>query len=209
MPALAHIDHIENLPHCGTAQTVGKGGKTMNNLIARIETHLNQIRNLTSSDFAGLAWTDRNDYIIRWKFASGNRNERYKRIILRPGRGIAGQVIRSGRPMRLDSFTIQSGDDAREYPIFLAENLKSAAAAPVVINSKVKGVLLIGTRMPRSYTDEETELVVNIAEQLGSMIQSREDQLEDVFRPGQLYREAGGSSSVDLRVLPKQDREIP
>jgi nitrogen regulatory protein A len=181
----------------------------MNQLISRIEAHLNQIRNLTSSDFAALAWTDRNDYIIRWKFASGNRNERYKRIILRPGRGIAGQVIRSGRPMRLDSFSIQSGDDAREYPIFLAENLKSAAAAPVVISSKVKGVLLIGTRMPRSYTDEETELVVNIAEQLGSMIQSREELLEEAFRPGQLYREAGGAPSVELRVLPKQDREIP
>jgi nitrogen regulatory protein A len=67
----------------------------MEDLEIEYEVSLSELRRLTSTDFATLAWSNQGDYIIRWKYASGNRNELYKRIILRPEKGIAGKVMRS------------------------------------------------------------------------------------------------------------------
>lgn len=153
----------------------------MGSLHGDIEVSLSELRRLTSADFVSMAWAETNEYIIRWKYASGNRNDRYKRIVLRLGKGIAGKVISSGRPMILDSFSLKSGDDPREYPILLAESLKSTLAVPVIINDRVKGVLLIGCRYARRFGDEDIELVLSLAEQLGSMIQQRKEQKNEIL----------------------------
>ena len=138
-----------------------------------IQAHLSQLRNLISSDFAGLAWLD--NHLVRWKVVSGNRNDRYKKIILRSGKGIAGQVLRSGRPMTVDSPHHNSQLDIKDFPIMLAEHLVSAAAVPVTIANKVVGVLMVGNRNARSYTVQDMELISSFAEQLGSMMQSRKE----------------------------------
>lgn len=145
----------------------------MGSLQGDIETSLSELRRLTATDFASIAWADNNEQVIRWKYASGNRNDRYKRIVLRLGKGIAGKVMRSGRPMVLDSFSPRSGDDPREYPILLAEGLKSIVAVPVITNNRVKGVLLVGCRYNRTFEDDEVELVISVAEQLETLIRQR------------------------------------
>lgn len=138
-----------------------------------IELHLTQLRSLLSCDFAGLAYAE--NQLVRWKIVSGNRNDRYKKIVLRSGKGIAGQVLRSGRPMTVDSLQNNAHIEIKDFPIMLAENLVSAVAVPLSINTKVVGVLLIGSRSPRSYFTQDIELMNNFAEQLGSMIQARKE----------------------------------
>lgn len=145
----------------------------MGSLQGDIEASLNELRRLTATDFAALAWADSTEQTIRWKYASGNRNDRYKRIVLRLGKGIAGKVMRSGRPMVVSSFSPKSGDDPREYPILLAENLKSIVGIPVLVNERVLGVLLVGCRFERTYESELVELVGSFAEQLGTMMQQK------------------------------------
>lgn len=140
-----------------------------------IETHLTQLRGLLSCEFAGLAWSEKN--IVRWKVVSGNRNDRYKKIILRSGKGIAGQVLRSGRPMTVDCTECKFQYDMKDFPIMLAESLMSAAAVPVTLNIKVLGILLVGNRSPRTYLSHEIELVSSFAEQLGSLMQTRKENL--------------------------------
>ncbi len=143
----------------------------MGSLQQDIGAVLNELRRLTAADFAALAWADTDEQTIRWKYASGNRNDRYKRIVLRLGKGIAGKVMRSGRPIVMNSFSPTSGDDPREYPILLAENLKSTVSVPVLINGRVLGALLIGCRIERDFETKMVELVCNFAEQLGAIMQ--------------------------------------
>lgn len=138
-----------------------------------IEVHLTQLRGLLSCDFAGLAWSENN--LVRWKVVSGNRNDRYKKIILRYGKGIAGQVLRSGRPMTVESLQNHSEIDTKDYPIMLAESLVSAAAVPLTLNIKIAGVLLVGSRITRSFSSQEIELISSFAEQLGSVMQVRKE----------------------------------
>jgi nitrogen regulatory protein A len=143
----------------------------MDRLQRDIETSLSELRRLTATDFAALAWTSSDEQTIRWRFVSGNRNERVKRIVLFPGKGITGKVLRSGRPMVLQSFVPQRGDDPREYPILLAEGLRSAVAVPVTVEERIMGVLLVGCRESRVFQDEMLELVMDVAEQLGAVMQ--------------------------------------
>lgn len=168
----------------------------MGSIQSDIEASLSELRRLTATDFAALAWADSNEQTIRWKYASGNRNDRYKRIVLRLGKGIAGKVMRSGRPMVIYSFSPKSGDDPREYPILLAENLKSIVGVPVLVNGRVLGVLLVGCRNEQVFETDIVELVSSFGEQLGNMIQQKGGSANASVRSLTVYRDLGNHESL-------------
>ncbi|PAE23688.1 GAF domain-containing protein [Bacillus sp. 7894-2] len=97
-------------------------------------------------DFVGLALQNTDGPDVKWHYAAGNSNEKYKRITVRYGKGIAGKVISTGRPMYVDNFPDNIAGKALEYPIMLAEGLKHAYAVPIHFKGIPKGVLLIGNR---------------------------------------------------------------
>lgn len=131
-----------------------------------VEEILQELRTTIRTDFAAFACIEKRDQTLRWRNASGNRNERYKRIVLPIGKGFCGAAIRSGRPIVIPSFSPKSGDDPCEYPIFVAENLQSMMIAPVLSNGWGRGVLLVGCREPRSFSGEELQVVVQAAASL-------------------------------------------
>ncbi len=141
----------------------------MGKLQGEILAILHEIRRITAADFAAVAWTDALEQRIKWQHASGSRNERYKRIQSTLGKGLIGDVFRSGRPLVIEEFSPRSGDDPQEYPILLAENLKSMVCVPVTENAGIVGVLLVGCRETRKFTGKMIELVSNSAQQLAAM----------------------------------------
>ncbi|UOF92070.1 GAF domain-containing protein [Fodinisporobacter ferrooxydans] len=161
-----------------------------------IEGCLFELRRLTATDFAAIACSNQKDQTIRWVYVSGNRNDRYKRILLRPGKGIAGKVAKSGRPMVIHSFSPKSGDDPREYPILLAENLKSVVGVPITIEDRVFGILLIGSRQERIFAEQDVELVTNVAEQLGPLLKQQGGIENGNVRQITFYRHMGGHESM-------------
>ncbi len=120
------------------------------------------VRARTESDFAGVALMDEavNGYV--WKHVSGNRNERYKRMVKRASQGIVGLTLRHGRPVRIDSTEAQ----AIQSPILLAEQLHAAVTAPIVQNGRIIGVLLVGRRDARSPYNEESLAAVSMLAEL-------------------------------------------
>ncbi|MBY0011978.1 GAF domain-containing protein [Paenibacillus typhae] len=118
---------------------------------------LDTIRMALGYDFISLALAEpaEYDYVIRWKYASGNTNERYKRIVLQSGRGIAGIVFKTGKPFLLPSVEKDVQPDSLfTYPITKMENLRSIAAVPIWNDARVAGVLLGGFRGERQVTLE-------------------------------------------------------
>ncbi|WNS45359.1 GAF domain-containing protein [Paenibacillus sp. MMS20-IR301] len=113
---------------------------------------LNQIRETLGYDFLSLALAY--DGVLRWRYASGNINEGYKRIVLHSGRGIA-EVFRTGRSILIPSFDeyLQPGE-LFNYPISRMENLKSIGVVPVWNDLRVAGVLLGGFRGKERVTPE-------------------------------------------------------
>ncbi|MGE5703117.1 MAG: GAF domain-containing protein [Clostridia bacterium] len=131
---------------------------------------LGQLRTETDTDFAALACMETEDQEMRWRYASGNRNERYKKILFNR-KGMIGNVLRSGRLMIIPSFFPKSGDDPSEYSILLAEGLKSVVAVPVMKDEHIRGVLLVGCRQIRTFTDEVAK-IVGTADLLGDTLRS-------------------------------------
>ncbi|WP_053601415.1 GAF domain-containing protein [Bacillus sp. FJAT-18017] len=116
--------------------------------IAEICEHL---RREIGCDFVGLAIQNKIGPDIRWHTASGNLNDKYERITVRFGKGIAGKVLSSGSPILSENFPANILGKATDYPIMLAEKLKSAYAVPLFFNGIPKGVLLVGNRSNESF----------------------------------------------------------
>ncbi len=129
-----------------------------------------QLRLGTQCDFVGLAIQNESGPDVRWHYATGNFNEKYKRITVRFGKGIAGKIISTGSPMMMTDFPNDIFGKVTDYPIALAEKLVSSYAVPLFFNHVPKGVLLVGKREKYSFTDEEQEQVLESAQTLEQLL---------------------------------------
>lgn len=97
-------------------------------------------------EFVALALQNEVGPDVRWHYALGNLNDKYRRITVRFGKGVAGKIISSGSPMMLIDFPNDIYGKVTDHPIMLAEKLVSCYAVPIFFNSLPKGVLLVGKR---------------------------------------------------------------
>ena len=118
-----------------------------------------QLKKQVGSDFVGLAIQNRVGPDVKWHYAVGNLNDKYKRITVRFGKGIAGKIISTGTPMMMENFPHQVTGKVTDYPIALAEKLNTCYAVPLFFNGIPKGVLLVGNRECRSFSDPDQEWV--------------------------------------------------
>lgn len=84
---------------------------------------------------------------LKWVYSAGATSERHRRIVLAPGHGIGGIVLKTGKPMVFTD--IDNELDPREYssyPIVFAEDLRSLCALPIQKAGRVIGVLLCAFR---------------------------------------------------------------
>jgi nitrogen regulatory protein A len=139
---------------------------------ACIEMLLQTLRAEAGTDVAALAWRDEAGRGIRWISASGNRNERYKHMLLKPGRGLTGIVFRIGQPVVFDSAVPEYQVMRHEYPIILSEQLQTAALLPVKLGNETCGVLLLGSRTPLADTEPLLRISRGMPERIGSVMQN-------------------------------------
>ncbi|WP_313890881.1 GAF domain-containing protein [Psychrobacillus sp.] len=100
------------------------------------------------------------EYVLTWQFAVGNINNRLKRIVLQSGKGIAGSVFKSGKPILVKNVTTKYPvKDLFNFPIIVSEKIKSFCALPLYKNNKVQGVILLGFRREDAMTEELYETI--------------------------------------------------
>ncbi|MBP2239558.1 signal transduction protein with GAF and PtsI domain [Cytobacillus eiseniae] len=129
------------------------------------------LANITA-DFVGLALQNREGPDVRWHYAAGNSNEKYKRISVRYGKGIAGKVISTGSPITINNFPEDIQGKPLEYPIMLAEKLLYAYAVPIHYKGAPKGVILVGSRTNDPITDSEQKMIKQAASTMEGMLDS-------------------------------------
>lgn len=113
------------------------------------QDELNRLRIEEGYDFAGVALYEYSSTSspIKWRYVSGSLNDRYKLIILRKGRGLAGMVMKTGKRMIMShvSETLTPGEKIK-YPILISEELTAVIAIPLCHKQQIYGVLLLGQR---------------------------------------------------------------
>lgn len=93
--------------------------------------------------------------LLTWIHATGNRNARYRRIVLEPGKGIAGEVYHGGNTIVIQDTNEEIPEQDRfKYPITIAEELRSIVAFPLWKENRVGGILLLAFRSPNRITRE-------------------------------------------------------
>src|SRR5690625_3786863 len=100
----------------------------------RHQSIINQLREQLDYDFVSLAFAQSaaDRFVLTWQYAAGNLNNRYRRIVLQTGKGIAGIVFKTGKPMlipNVQNFT--SHDELMNYPIIVSERLNSLVSIPL------------------------------------------------------------------------------
>jgi len=165
------------------------------NLRIQLVKKMDDLKKNIKTDFVGLAIYDVMTDEIRWRLAIGATNQRYKRIVIRMGKGIAGEVIQLNRPIKVNHFPIDLEGDPIEYPILLIEHLKSVLAVPVSFREKIYGVLLVGQREERIFTDIEEKEVMAISKDI-----AKELERANVYDRILKENEDGESESLDLNL---------
>lgn len=124
---------------------------------------ISNIKDKYEADLVALAFIQpaQLEYVLTWQYAIGNINNRLRRIVLQSGKGIAGQVFKSGKPMIVQNvFAEYPSKDLFNYPIIVSEKIKSFCALPLYKKNKVQGVLLLGYRAEDKVTTELFERII-------------------------------------------------
>lgn len=122
---------------------------------------VNQIYQNENFDFVGVAVQAQDPpHSIKWSFVAGNSNERFRKIVLRSGIGIAGLVVRTGKPFWDNNLTEYEYSSKMYTPIAKSERLKTATAVPIINNlGLVDGVLLAGYRTNTIVSDQTAQIL--------------------------------------------------
>ncbi|MHA0855437.1 GAF domain-containing protein [Paenibacillus sp. CMAA1364] len=132
-----------------------------------IQRTLEGLKKKLALDFVAVALTDGLYRDIYWRFALGAQSERYKKIAVRMGRGMAGKVLQGNSPLIVTAFPEEVQDEVLEFPIFLVESLTSGVGitikVPLHLDREPYGVLLVGHRSRREFTDNDITIVQHSA----------------------------------------------
>ncbi len=92
--------------------------------------------------------------LLTWVHATGNQSQHFRRIVLEPGKGVAGGVYRTGRTMVMQDVHKELAEDRLvDHPILIAEEIVSMMAIPLWQDEQVKGVLLLASRKADRITE--------------------------------------------------------
>ncbi|MFZ2371264.1 MAG: GAF domain-containing protein [Trichococcus flocculiformis] len=118
--------------------------------MSQIDLWLEERRKEWQADFLGLAQDVAPTFQqteLRWTNVAGNTSDHYKSIRLRVGKGIAGEVWRTGREQRATKIQSDS-QNLLKYPIARLEQLDMTIGIPLMKNGIIRAVLLLGYRKP-------------------------------------------------------------
>src|SRR5699024_2036224 len=87
------------------------------------------------------------DTVVKWTRMTGNMNNRYKRISVAPGKGVAGIVKKTGKPWIVEDVNKEIPlSEKYRYPIIINEKIVSFIAIPILKQGMPEGALIIGFR---------------------------------------------------------------
>lgn len=120
-------------------------------------------------------------------------------VVVPEGKGLAGEVMRTGRPVMLDDYSSHPA----QLPAFTKAGVKSILAAPLMIGKRPVGAIgLFGKTEGKIFTDEDAETIRAVADQAAVAIDNArmfEEISDRLFIQGELTKAAMSiSSELDI-----------
>ncbi|MGH7391002.1 MAG: hybrid sensor histidine kinase/response regulator [Candidatus Rokuibacteriota bacterium] len=96
----------------------------------------------------------------------------YDTLRITPGEGLGGEVMRTGRPLRVERYRDDSRVPRDFHRIADATGTVALMVVPIIIRAEVAGLLYVSNRTARRFTDEDETVCGRLAEQAAIAIQN-------------------------------------
>ncbi|MGQ0576888.1 MAG: helix-turn-helix domain-containing protein [Pseudonocardia sp.] len=163
------------------------------------------VAQLLRAEIAGVLLRDASGD-LEMRRAIGNTRLDTARLRIRAGQGLAGRVVQSGRPERIDDYST----DPRSAPEFMAlsdvEGTCSAIAVPLRWDGRVTGALCAWRRRRAPFTDEDEALFGTVADLCGTAIHNADRHRAQQLRADRF--EAGATELAQRHRAAERDLHV-
>jgi len=133
-----------------------------------LESTLLSIQNaaldLLGADIVGILLVDQGgEEVLRMRACAGHRTPHTAHLEVRRDQGVAGKVFATGRPYRVDDYLSDTTISRHFFPIAEKDGTRSALGAPMTMQGKVIGTLMVWSRRPSAFSQAHTHTVANLA----------------------------------------------
>ncbi|MEU2614708.1 GAF domain-containing SpoIIE family protein phosphatase [Micromonospora sp. NPDC007271] len=135
---------------------------------------LDRVRDLLQVDTAAILLLDVASRQLVATAAKGLEEEVRRRFRISVGRGFAGQIALTRRPVVLEQVTA----DRVVNPVLLEVGVQSLLGVPIMARGDLVGVLHVGTLSPRRFTPDDVRLLELVADRVGLASRSRANTLD-------------------------------
>ena len=130
---------------------------------------LNRVIGILGADTSAILLLEDDDNTLIPRAAKGLEEEVERGVRIPVGRGFAGRVAATRRPVRI--LNVAEADIYN--PILREKGLASLLGVPLIVEGQVVGVWHIGTLTERAFDDEDVELLQRAADRAALAISSR------------------------------------
>jgi signal transduction histidine kinase len=156
---------------------------------------LPRIREILEADTVAVLLLDEEGSELVARAAVGIEEEVEQGVRIPVGRGFAGRVAAERKPVILDD--VAHADVLN--PLLREKGIKSLLGVPLLIESRVLGVLHVGTLHPRKFTDDDVELLELVVQRVSLAIE-RARVNQDALLLDQLKLNFVANASHELRT---------
>ncbi|HEX9896877.1 MAG TPA: GAF domain-containing protein [Dehalococcoidales bacterium] len=146
-----------------------------------LNTALDRIIELTRAEIGGILLLDEKTQTLSYKASRGLTPQFVKGTAgMAIGEGVAGLVAQEGTTILVDD--AQKDPRISRRPIVVQEGLRGFLGVPLKSKERMVGVLTIGSRIPRLFTQQEVQFLTALGHQLGLAIENAQLYQELQFR---------------------------
>jgi signal transduction histidine kinase len=190
-PSATH-DPAERLRQLQVVTDAALAHLTLEDLLDEL---LLRIRDLLETDTAAVLLLEETGTELVARAAKGLEEEVERGVRVPLGQGFAGRIAAARHPVVLDD-----ADHADVLnPILRQKGIKSMLGVPLIAHDEVLGVLHVGTLAPRTFTEDDVELLEAVAQRVALAI-DRSLVYEQVVRLTQLQRDFIALAAHELRT---------
>ncbi len=117
----------------------------------------NFARLLLNADYTAVAAEEPNGSFA-WRAVVGNQTEIYRTARFVYGGDLVGRIAESGETLIIEGFPDNPDFPPQEFPVHVAERMRSALGVPLLSGERVFGALIIGYRNPHRITTADVRL---------------------------------------------------
>lgn len=166
-------------------------------LMDMLEQIINMTQYMLNAEAASILLFRNNDHELYFEVASGPVGRALRQVKLNTQYGIAGQVVRTGKPLIVNDVTRSANfhkiiDDTTGF------NTKSLVCAPLIVHRKILGVIeVLNKRDGSLFGEEEMESVISVANTAAMAIENT--RLHDTVLDAYKDTVAALSAAIDTK----------